>query len=210
MFIFWRFGVSQIGNALLDDETDQRGMIEYAWDHAVISDKVYGDILRDCNFSNPIPSNACDDSLGKYYAVYDLIDMYSLYSPMCVVTNSSSGGGGRRRQRRFAVEGVAPQALAKYVSVSDLTHFCDLNLWKLEGDCRSEMSLCRKDGTRGRSDTILVHRIIPRSILIDRMFRRLCTPMSLKFHILGNIAGIETLFTFHFWDYTICCCCYFL
>ncbi|XP_022145073.1 serine carboxypeptidase-like 34 [Momordica charantia] len=103
-----------IGNALLDDETDQRGMIEYAWDHAVISDKVYGDILRDCNFSNPIPSNACDDSLGKYYAVYDLIDMYSLYSPMCVVTNSSSGGGGRRRQRRFAVEGVEPQALAKY------------------------------------------------------------------------------------------------
>ncbi|GER43898.1 serine carboxypeptidase-like protein [Striga asiatica] len=30
-----------IGNAELDDETDQKGMIEYAWDHAVISDS-YG------------------------------------------------------------------------------------------------------------------------------------------------------------------------
>ncbi|KAF6166308.1 hypothetical protein GIB67_042381 [Kingdonia uniflora] len=30
-----------IGNALLDDETDQNGMVDYAWDHAVISDRVY-------------------------------------------------------------------------------------------------------------------------------------------------------------------------
>ncbi|CAO2198950.1 unnamed protein product [Urochloa humidicola] len=29
-----------IGNALLDDETDQTGMIDYAWDHAIISDRV--------------------------------------------------------------------------------------------------------------------------------------------------------------------------
>nr|TKR78635.1 hypothetical protein D5086_0000279510 [Populus alba] len=32
-----------IGNAILDDETDQKGTIDYAWDHATISD---GDILR--------------------------------------------------------------------------------------------------------------------------------------------------------------------
>ncbi|KAL2509768.1 Serine carboxypeptidase-like 34 [Forsythia ovata] len=30
-----------IGNALLDDEMDQTGMIDYAWDHAVISDHLY-------------------------------------------------------------------------------------------------------------------------------------------------------------------------
>ncbi|WJX95465.1 hypothetical protein P8452_76783 [Trifolium repens] len=39
--------VDQIGNALLDDETDQKGMIEYAWDHAVISDGLYHNITTD-------------------------------------------------------------------------------------------------------------------------------------------------------------------
>ena len=46
--------VVQIGNALLDDETDQKGMIDYAWDHAVISDGVYNNITTICNFSLPI------------------------------------------------------------------------------------------------------------------------------------------------------------
>ncbi|XP_038896880.1 serine carboxypeptidase-like 34 [Benincasa hispida] len=96
-----------IGNALLDDETDQRGMIDYAWDHAVISDKLYEEIKRNCNFSNPAPSNACDVSLNQYFAVYDIIDMYSLYTPRCVEKNSSGGGG--RKQRRFSIHGVAPQ-----------------------------------------------------------------------------------------------------
>ncbi|KAG1355245.1 serine carboxypeptidase-like 34 [Cocos nucifera] len=40
-----------IGNALLDDETDQMGMLDYAWDHAVISDQVYRDVQQSCNFS---------------------------------------------------------------------------------------------------------------------------------------------------------------
>ncbi|XP_023548786.1 serine carboxypeptidase-like 34 [Cucurbita pepo subsp. pepo] len=101
-----------IGNALLDDETDQRGMIEYAWDHAVISDRLYGEIVRNCNFSNTVPTKACDISLSKYFDVYNIIDMYSLYSPTCVETNSSSGSG--RRKQRFAINGVAPQLFAKY------------------------------------------------------------------------------------------------
>lgn len=155
----------QIGNALLDDETDQQGMIEYAWDHAVISDQLYAEIKRNCNFSNPAPSNACDISLGKYFDVYEIIDMYSLYSPTCVETNSSRGVSSGRRQRRFAIDGVAPQMFAKYVSSeSNFTYFCDLDLQKLETDCRLEMNLCRKDGTRGRSDTIPVRRIILKSI----------------------------------------------
>ena len=139
----------QIGNALLDDETDQRGMIEYAWDHAVISDRLYGEIVRNCNFSNTVPTKACDISLSKYFDVYNIIDMYSLYSPTCVETNSSSGSG--RRKQRFAINGVAPQLFAKYVSSEhDFTHFFDSDLLNLEIDRRLEMNLCRKDGIRGR------------------------------------------------------------
>ncbi|XP_026397797.1 serine carboxypeptidase-like 34 [Papaver somniferum] len=98
----------KIGNALLDDATYQKGMIDYAWDHAVISDRVYNDIKKTCNFSQTPVSNECHTNLNKYFDVYDLIDMYSLYAPSCV------NGTSTERQLR-KIEGIAPQAFAKFV-----------------------------------------------------------------------------------------------
>lgn len=79
----------QVGNAALDDETDQKGMIEYAWDHAVISEELYGRIKKSCNFSESQPSSECNSLLNDYYGVYNIIDMYSLYTPACVQSNST-------------------------------------------------------------------------------------------------------------------------
>ncbi|GFP83025.1 serine carboxypeptidase-like 34 [Phtheirospermum japonicum] len=73
-----------IGNAVLDDETDQKGLIDYAWDHAVISDTLYEKIKSKCDFSKSKLSNECDDALNEYFKVYRIIDMYSLYTPTCV------------------------------------------------------------------------------------------------------------------------------
>ncbi|ONK73705.1 uncharacterized protein A4U43_C04F34410 [Asparagus officinalis] len=98
-----------IGNALMDDDTDQTGMIDYAWDHAVISDKVYHDIKNTCNFSQDPVTKPCDSALNEYFAVYDLIDMYSLYSPDCVEQNSSSTS-----RRSTMIEGVAPKLFSKF------------------------------------------------------------------------------------------------
>ncbi|XP_076890563.1 serine carboxypeptidase-like 34 [Bidens hawaiensis] len=97
-----------IGNALLDDETDQTGMIDYAWDHAVISDRVYHDVKTKCNFSDPKSSTDCDIALGEYFQVYKLIDMYSLYAPTCVDVNSSS------TQRTHMHGNVSPIIFSKH------------------------------------------------------------------------------------------------
>lgn len=80
----------QIGNALVDDETDQKGMIDYAWDHAVISDHLYDSIKRVCNFSLKPVGDDCDNLLNQYFAVYKILDMYSLYAPNCVNSNFST------------------------------------------------------------------------------------------------------------------------
>ncbi|XP_015063780.1 serine carboxypeptidase-like 34 [Solanum pennellii] len=79
-----------IGNALIDDETDQKGMIDYAWDHAVISDHLYDSIKRVCNFSLKPVGDDCDNLLNQYFAVYKILDMYSLYAPNCVNSNFST------------------------------------------------------------------------------------------------------------------------
>ncbi|OAY37456.1 serine carboxypeptidase-like 34 isoform X3 [Manihot esculenta] len=96
-----------IGNALLDDETDQEGMIDYAWDHAVISDRVYHNVKSKCNFSQKPEPDDCTKALNDYFDVYNIIDMYSLYVPHCVNTNFTFN-----RQLPL-LQGVAPQLFSK-------------------------------------------------------------------------------------------------
>ncbi|KAL1565411.1 Serine carboxypeptidase-like 34 [Salvia divinorum] len=76
-----------IGNPAIDSETDQSGMIDYAWHHAVISDGLYEEITKNCNFKLQNVSENCNSSFQKYVEVYNIIDMYSLYTPKCVDSN---------------------------------------------------------------------------------------------------------------------------
>ena len=101
-----------IGNAAIDDASDDRGMVEYAWDHAVISDRVYGDVKAKCDFSKVNVTDACDAALQEYFAVYLLIDMYSLYTPVCTDPGSSASASSHRK---VAVHGAAPRIFSKYV-----------------------------------------------------------------------------------------------
>lgn len=79
-----------IGNAVLDDETDQKGLIDYAWHHAVISDSLYQQLKVECNFTRKNLSEGCNHAVDKYFEVYKIIDMYSLYAPKCVHSNTSA------------------------------------------------------------------------------------------------------------------------
>ncbi|XP_044491978.1 serine carboxypeptidase-like 34 [Mangifera indica] len=101
-----------VGNALLDDETDQTGMVDYAWDHAVISDDLYKNLKAHCNFSiiNNQQSTGCSHALDRYFDVYKIIDMYSLYSPTCVDGNSTSAVN----RHLPIIHGVAPKLFSKY------------------------------------------------------------------------------------------------
>ncbi|XP_058004559.1 serine carboxypeptidase-like 34 isoform X2 [Hevea brasiliensis] len=96
-----------IGNALLDDETDQTGMIDYAWDHAVISDRVYREVKSKCNFNQKHLARDCNNALNDYFAVYKIIDMYSLYAPKCVKSNFSID------RQLPVIQGIAPQIFSK-------------------------------------------------------------------------------------------------
>ncbi|KAI4313245.1 hypothetical protein L6164_026238 [Bauhinia variegata] len=97
-----------IGNALLDDETDQKGMIDYAWDHAVISDELYENIKNACDFSVSSQSGDCNMELHRYFDVYKIIDMYSLYTSKCFSDGSST------TRKWPVIKGVAPHSLSKF------------------------------------------------------------------------------------------------
>ncbi|VVB17509.1 unnamed protein product [Arabis nemorensis] len=65
-------------------------MIDYMWDHVVISDELYKKGNQECDFKHEYVSKECNATLDKYFDVYKIIDMYSLYSPNCVPTPKNS------------------------------------------------------------------------------------------------------------------------
>ncbi|XP_057962653.1 serine carboxypeptidase-like 31 [Malania oleifera] len=90
-----------LGNPETLDAEDWRGFVDYAWSHAVVSDETHQIIIENCDFnSNNTWSNEnCSRAVGEVYAQYKEIDMYSLYTPVCV--RNSTGSDDKSMQFMF-------------------------------------------------------------------------------------------------------------
>lgn len=74
-----------MGNALIDSETSSRGMYDFFWTHAIISDEVHQGITSSCNFSSPTTSSEnCDYYDGEAGKHLSNIDIYNIYAPLCL------------------------------------------------------------------------------------------------------------------------------
>ncbi|KAG7027370.1 Serine carboxypeptidase-like 40 [Cucurbita argyrosperma subsp. argyrosperma] len=78
-----------IGNAVLNDETDQIGTYDFFASHALIADRTANDIKKYCDFSPnlTIQSPQCLAASKIAYSNIQVIDMYNIYYPLCL--NSS-------------------------------------------------------------------------------------------------------------------------
>ncbi|EXB55177.1 Serine carboxypeptidase-like 35 [Morus notabilis] len=78
-----------IGNAVINEETDSNGIFEYAWSHAIISDKLYNSIVKECDSKN-VDKQAeanCAIHVRDFLEAYSEIDIYSIYTPICINSN---------------------------------------------------------------------------------------------------------------------------
>ncbi|KAG8391181.1 hypothetical protein BUALT_Bualt01G0161000 [Buddleja alternifolia] len=82
-------GPFRIGNAVINDETDVKGMFEYFASHALISDETSDQIMKYCDFSPKTTnqSDECNDASDKAQNNIDNIDISNIYAPIC--SNSS-------------------------------------------------------------------------------------------------------------------------
>ncbi|KAH7415987.1 hypothetical protein KP509_14G069900 [Ceratopteris richardii] len=73
-----------VGNGVLDNYYDNMGLIEFWWDHALIPNDLYHNILSSCDFHKANWSEKCNQFMDTAYD-NDLsdIDPYSIYSPVC-------------------------------------------------------------------------------------------------------------------------------
>ncbi|KAF7111434.1 hypothetical protein CFC21_111452 [Triticum aestivum] len=89
-----------IGNAAIDASSDDRGLINYAWDHAVVSDEVYTAVKNNCKFPDDgMESDACDRAWNDFFNAMNDIDLYSLYTPSCTKSMVNSTASPRRRSK---------------------------------------------------------------------------------------------------------------
>jgi hypothetical protein len=90
-----------IGNPAIDSSSDDRGLADYAWDHAVISDEVYGSIKSNCKFPDDgEESDPCNSAWNDFFNAMDDIDLYSLYTPACTNAMINSTSTSTRHHRR--------------------------------------------------------------------------------------------------------------
>ncbi|KAM3740608.1 hypothetical protein ACB098_08G111400 [Castanea mollissima] len=81
-----------LGNPEISDADDWRGLVDYAWSHAVISDETHNIIKSTCDFdANDTWSNKdCTDGVDELFRQYKEIDIYSLYTSTCTVNSTDA------------------------------------------------------------------------------------------------------------------------
>ncbi|CAL9044094.1 unnamed protein product [Musa banksii] len=74
-----------IGNAAIDMESDNRGMYDFFWTHALISDATVDAIHKHCNFSSEDDTQPpqCAQALQDAERVFEELDIYNIYAPRC-------------------------------------------------------------------------------------------------------------------------------
>ncbi|KAL6841845.1 hypothetical protein ACP4OV_028357 [Aristida adscensionis] len=74
-----------IGNAVINDWTDTKGMYDYFWTHALISDEAADGINKHCNFTGGRgeSSRLCEDAQADADESLQDIDIYNIYAPNC-------------------------------------------------------------------------------------------------------------------------------
>ncbi|CAD6218823.1 unnamed protein product [Miscanthus lutarioriparius] len=70
-----------VGNPLLDRNMNFKGEVDYYWSHGLMSDEVFDNITRHCNFDNSdgVLCNGAVDAVDP-----GQIDPYNIYAPICV------------------------------------------------------------------------------------------------------------------------------
>ncbi|KAK1326993.1 Serine carboxypeptidase-like 35 [Acorus calamus] len=104
---FINFKGFMIGNAVINDATDQVGMVEYAWSHAIISDELHDSLNKECDFNSEATTPSCNSVSKSFLQAFSDIDIYSIFTPICL----SSLGKSNMKKNKLV---VAPRAFSQH------------------------------------------------------------------------------------------------
>lgn len=108
----------------MNDPTDEKGSIDYLWNHALISDETYRGLLDHCWKSKN--TKICEDYEGRVEMEVGNIDFYNIYSAVC--SHNSS------RKKAIGFGGYDPcegDYVHMYLNLPQVQHAFHANITKL-------------------------------------------------------------------------------
>ncbi|XP_057958558.1 serine carboxypeptidase-like 40 [Malania oleifera] len=121
-----------IGNAVINDETDQRGMFDYYHDHGLISDETIYEIHRHCNFSAiTTESEECEVALEEVNKDLYYIETSNIYSPLC---HSSNLTAKPKRTSTMEFDPCSDYYVHAYLNKPDVQKALHANVTKIKYD----------------------------------------------------------------------------
>ncbi|KAI4302878.1 hypothetical protein MLD38_038576 [Melastoma candidum] len=93
-----------IGNAVINSETDRRGMFDYFASHALISRETNNKVQKLCNFMGYAANRSadCDSAIREVFNNVGYLDIYSIYAPICMDGNLTA------RPKMASVKNIDP------------------------------------------------------------------------------------------------------
>ncbi|KAH6835653.1 serine carboxypeptidase-like 28 [Perilla frutescens var. hirtella] len=78
-----------IGNAYIDYADTMRGLFDFFWTHALMSDEHHDAILQLCNFSTSPLSEKCTEAMADAYGDSGRIYPFDIYAPFCDLNSTA-------------------------------------------------------------------------------------------------------------------------
>ncbi|XP_050368614.1 serine carboxypeptidase-like 31 [Argentina anserina] len=104
-----------LGNPETSDAEDWRGLVDYAWSHAVVSDETHKIIRENCDFDGDTWSNKnCTQAVDEVLKQYKEIDIYSLYTSVCIGDTASSDNGAMQVMTMKTTSTMMPRIMGGY------------------------------------------------------------------------------------------------
>ncbi|KAH0726055.1 hypothetical protein KY284_001920 [Solanum tuberosum] len=123
-----------IGNAVINFETDEKGMYEYHASHGLIPDEIFEQIDRYCNFSDkalPQP-HQCDNAIDIAIADTDPIDLYNIYAPLCPKSDDLSTTYYTSNKNSQEIDPCSDDYLIAYMNRPDVQKALHANVTKIK------------------------------------------------------------------------------
>jgi serine carboxypeptidase-like clade 2 len=77
--------VLKVGNPYLDANRNIKGGLDFLWTHAMMSDEVYQNVTKNCDFDNlngTLSEPACRGALDGFHSGH--VSAYNIYAPVCL------------------------------------------------------------------------------------------------------------------------------
>ncbi|AES69761.1 putative carboxypeptidase D [Medicago truncatula] len=146
-----------IGNAVINDDTDEQGMYDFLATHAIISDQTAYNIKKFCNFSSTSnQTTECSDAASEVDKNTLFLDIYNIYAPVC--TNHSLTN--RPKKVSDVLDPCSDDYIQAYFNRGDVQEALHANVTKLEHDWEACSTIISNWGDSPTTIIPLLHELL--------------------------------------------------